>query len=287
MTFKQMLQQQVKGWAGKLAVHHVGYLSDGHVHRGVPYNNVDPKVIKQKLELMQSIGVDTVITTWQGPWAVNCHEDAMLTCEFCEEFGMTFALLLDPGGMQKWQSGLTQTQITANVQAALSDPGAQAMVNSDAYVSEKYVLDFNTGASLVQLEADFPLNFIEQNVGFSWPMIPWNQSGYAAMNALATMKIPGICAYFNDAGQPLPVGVSTQAAWVAAGSQRDYSKSVWGGPARVLDHQGGQFLFNQLGTIQASAPYIAVVTWDDYDEQSSGPLEAVVAAAAGVNWFAL
>lgn len=288
MNLKALLQSAIPGWEGKLAVHHICYLGDGHVHRSVPYNATDPKIVAKKLALMQSIGVDTVICTWQGPWATSCHEDMLMTAAKCSELGMTFALLLDPGGMQKWTSGLTAAQITANVEAALSDPGTQAVLNGDSCVPEKYILDFNTGATLATLATAFPtLSFLAQSTGFSWPMIPWNQSSYASMNANSLMQIPGICSYFNDAGQPLPVGVQTEAAWISGGSQRNWANSVWGGGARILEHQGGQFLQLQLPTISKTAPYIAVVTWDDYDEQSSGPLEYAVALENGVNWSVL
>lgn len=283
MNLKSLLFD--RGYTGRIAVHHICYLGDGHVHRSVPYNALSPKVVAKKLQLMQGAGVDTVIATWQGPWAVSGHQDMLMTAAKCSELGMRFMLLLDPGGMQRWTSGLTSGQITANVTQALYDPGTQAVLSGDSYVPERYILDFNTGASLSTLAAQFPtLTFLQQNLGFSWPMIPWNASGYAAVNANPQMRIPGVCSYFNDAGQPLPVGVQTQAQWVAAGSQRDWASSVWGGPARILEHQAGQFLESQLAAVPLTAPYVAWVTWDDYDEQSSGPMEYMVALENGVDW---
>lgn len=285
MNLKSVIQSFLPGWQGKLAVHHVGYLGDGHVHRSVPYNALNPDIIFKKASLMQELGVDTVITTWQGPWATACHKDAMAWSALCKELGMTFALLLDPGGMQKWTAGLTPAQITANVVEALNDPGTQVMLHRNSYVPEMYVLDFNTGADLVSLTSSFPgLHFLPQSTGFSWPMIPWNQAGYVAMNSNPAMKIPGVCGYFNDAGMPLPKGIQSESEWAAQGSKRDYSQSVWGGPARILEHQSGEFLISQLYSIQKTSPYIAVVTWDDYDEQSTGPLEAWAAVLNGIDW---
>ena len=78
MTSKQLVQTAIPGWQGRLAAHHVGYLADGHVHRAVPYNATDPKVVAKKLELMQSDGVDIVIETWQGVYAQSCNLDAGL-----------------------------------------------------------------------------------------------------------------------------------------------------------------------------------------------------------------
>src|ERR1017187_3395110 len=147
MNSKQMVQAAIPGWTGRLAAHHVGYLADGHVHRAVPYNATDPKVIAKKLELMQGDGVDVVIETWQGPWATSCHLDATLTAAMCATMGMEFALLLDPWCAKLSAKGQT-ANFTANVPAALQYASTQTMLNGSNYVPEKYILDFGTGADL-------------------------------------------------------------------------------------------------------------------------------------------
>jgi hypothetical protein len=82
---------------------------------------------------------------------------------------------------------------------------------------------------------------------------------------------------FMDAGMPTPPGIdSNPSAWTGT---RDYSSSVWGPsyncgvnpasgamPARVLDSQGGKLFFDYFATVPGAAPYLAVVTWNDYDE---------------------
>lgn len=294
MNLKSLLQAQIPNWIGKLAVHHVGYLGDGHVHRAVPYPANDPKIVTQKLLLMQSIGVDVVIETWQGPWAPACHQDALLFSSGCTKLGMQFALLLDPGGMRKWASNPTQAQITSNVEAALKDSGTQSMLNASSYISPKYILDFNTGANLTTLASAFPsLKFLAQGQGFSWVSIPnvtdstlRNQaavSNLKSQHANPNMTIASFCESFDDSGMPLPAGVQSQSVFDAAGGKRDLTQSVWGGPARILESFSGQFMQQQLATIPPTVPIIACVTWDDYDEQSSGPLERIVAFTQGVN----
>lgn len=300
MNSKQLVQQVLPGWTGKLAAHHIGYLGDGHVHRAVPYTATDPKVIAAKLGLMQADGVDVVIETWQGPWATSCNQDAITTSQMCAKLGMEFALLLDPGGMQKWQSGLTEAQITANVVAALTAPTTVAMLNNPAYVTNKYILDFNTGANLVQLAADFPsYKFLAQGAGFSWIAIPptsitdspaknaWAVANLAAQHANPAMTIASFCAGFNDSGMPLPQGVQSQATFDADGGVRDLTQSVWGGPARILESFAGMFSQQQIATINPTTPIVAILTWDDYDEQSSGPREKVLAETSGINWSSL
>jgi hypothetical protein len=297
MTSKQLVQTAIPGWQGRLAAHHVGYLADGHVHRAVPYSATDPKVVAKKLELMQSDGVDIVIETWQGVYAQSCNLDAGLTAAMCVEFGMQFMLLLDPWCAKLSAAGETSPS-TANVAASLAAASTQAILNSSAYVPEKYVLDFNTGASLSILGAQFPsLKFLAMNQGFSWISIPTITdsplrnvaavSNLAAQHANPVMKVASFCSSFDDSGVPLPAGVSTQAAFDAAGGQRDLTQSVWGGPARILESFVGEFALQQLATIPATMPIIAILTWDDYDEQSSGPREKIVAEEQNVNWSLL
>lgn len=293
MNTKQRVQAAVSGFTGKVGCHYVAYLGDGHVHRNVPYNANSPSVLSKIAELIKLDGFDLVVATWLGPWATACHQNAISMCMKCQALGMGFALLLDPGGMKKWAGGLTQAQITANVASALSDPGTQAMLNSDAYLSPKYVLDFNTGASLPTLAAAFPnLTFLAQGSGFSWISIP-NISNSVARNAAAVanlkaqhanpaMVMASFCESFDDSGMPLPAGVQSQTAFDAAGGTRDLSQSAWGGPARILEGFEGQFANQQLATINPATPIVMRITWNDVDEQTDR--ERVVADEQGVDW---
>lgn len=294
MNLKQTIKQLLPGWNGRLAAHHVAYLADGHVHRAVPYTATDPKVIAKKLSLMQSAGIDVVIATWQGPFATSCHLDATTTSSLCAEYGLQFALLLDPWCAKLYANG-SNTNYTVNVQNALNNAGTQTMLNASSYVPEKFILDFNTGAVLTTLAKDFPsYKFLAQGAGFSWISIPAVTDSVArnaasitnlqGQNKNAAMKIPGVCMNFDDSGQPQPVNVQSQATFDAAGGIRNYSNSVWGGNARVLESFAGQFFAQQVAVTPLSAPIIALITWDDYDEQSSGPYEKVLAESLGINW---
>jgi len=300
MNLKQMVQNAIPGWDGRLAGHHVGYNANGQVHPGMPYttNANDPKVIQKRVQLMKDFGFDVLIDTYQGPWSSSCQTDIILTAEECGKQGMEFALLLDPGGMKKWTSA-TPAQITANVEAALSEADTTAILRSSTYVPEGYVLDFNTGADLVALAAKFPtLKFLKQGAGFSWPTIDATITDSSLRNAAsvaslksqhtnAAMEVASFCLSFDDSGQAQPVGVSTVAAWKAAGAKQDFTSSAWGGPARRLESFGGMFAQQQLATISATVPMIALVTITDYNERSSGPFEVRMSELQGVNWAAL
>jgi len=295
MTSKQLVQQAIPNWNGRLAAHEISYNGDGHVHRAIPYDPTKPTVALQKAKLMQSDGVDLCICTWQGPWSESCNTAAIEMWLACQQLGLQFALLLDPGGMQKWLPNQSTSQITSNVTAALQATSTAAMLTSATYCPEKWILDFNTGASLPTLAKAFPnYKFLAQGSGFSWITIP-NISDSPSRNAAAVtnlksqhanpeMQIASFCKSFDDSGQPLPVGVQSQTAFDAAGGVRNLTNSVWGGPARILESFAGQFSLQQLATINPACPVIAILSWSDFDEQSSGPREKVVAEEMGIVW---
>lgn len=294
MTSKELVQKALPSWHGRLAAHHISYLADGHVHRAVPYVATDANVIAKKLSLMQADGVDIVISTWQGVYAESSNLDTVLMAAQCIEVGLQFALLLDPWCAKLNAKGQDRSY-TANVTASLQAPSTQAILNSPCYVPEKYVLDFNTGADLSALGKSFPtVKFLAQGSGFSWISIPQitdsparNAAAVAnlkAQHANPAMKIASFCESFDDSGMPLPAGVQSQAAFDAAGGKRDLTQSVWGGPARILESYAGQFAQQQMATINPSTPIIAILTQDDYDEQSSGPREKVLAEELGITW---
>jgi hypothetical protein len=292
MTYIDTIKKLRPDFKGRLAGHHVCYLGDGHVHRALPYNANDPAIVAKKVGLMQSNGFNINIGTWQGPWATACHAEAQLTAAQCAADGLQFALLLDPGGMQRWRANQSTAQITANTVQALNDAGTQKILHAANYIPEKYVLDFNTGADLTHLKSVFPaLNFLKMGEGFSWPSIPSITESKArnlacvanlkGQNAHTNMKIPGLCFGFNDSGQPLPVGVQSQTNFDLAGGVRDYSKGTWGNPARILEGFGGLFFQQQLAVTPAKDIW-AIVTIDDVDEQTA--IEERMAEAAGLVW---
>jgi hypothetical protein len=297
MNSKELIQNLLPGWNGRQAAHFVCYNGNGAVHRGIPYNANDPKVIAKQLELMQSDGVDIVIGTWQGIYAAACNENAMLVSQACSEVGLQFMLLLDPWCAKLSANG-QNTNYTANVTSSLQAKTTQTMLNASSYVPEKYILAFNTGANLTQLEVTFKgFAFLEQGTEFSWISIPKitdspvrNAAAVSNLKAQHTnpaMKVASYCSSFDDSGQPLPVGVSTQAAFDSAGGNRNYSNSVWGGPTRILESFSGELETQCIQTINPTTSIIARLTWNDYDEQSSGPREKEVAEEQGVNWSSL
>jgi hypothetical protein len=287
LNFRQSLVNNIPGWNGVALAHWLGWFGEGtpvKVHRVNRYVSTDPAVVKAQLLAMQSIGIQGAIATWQGP-TVNpfLHAATMTLWEWCMELDMLFGLLLDPW-IAKQQPNPTQAVITA-----LQSADCQRMLDSPCYLPEQYVLEFDLAASAgvvvptVQAAVGCPL--LSWHTGFSWPNIPVNPqsptdslASLKADNAQTAMKVCGVNVAFNDGGEPLPVGV------LAAGfaGLRDYSISAWGaavGNTRVIDHQGGNWFFDQLAVMPKTAPYVALVTWNDSDEGTG--IEHVVAALTG------
>jgi hypothetical protein len=283
INLKQSIQAAVPNWKGDLLVHVMGWFGDGKVHRVNRYTSNNPGVIAKQLNAMEAIGIDGIVLTWQGP-TVNpfLHNTAIKLWEGCMERQMLFALLLDPW-IAKNQPNPTQAVITA-----LQSADCQMILASPAYLLEDYILEFDlansAGVNIQTVQAAIPdIPLLSWHTGFSWPNIGANPSNptdslatLKADNAKPTMKVAGVNIGFNDAGSPLPVG-ATPSNFLGV---RNYGTSVWGGPPRVIDHQAGNWFYDQLAVIPSSVPYISLVTWNDHDEGTG--IEQVIAALTGV-----
>lgn len=288
LGFKQSLQKVLPTWNGKALAHVMGWFGEGDpvkVHRVSRYVSNVPSVIASQLNMMQECGIDGIIVTWQGP-TVNAflHDATIKLWEGCMERQMLFALLLDPW-IAKQQTNPTQAVITA-----LESVDCQRMLNSPAYLPEGFVIEFDlansAGVNVANVQSavsSTPL--LSWHTGFSWPNLspdpaePTSSiSTLKSDNANPAMKIAGVNVMFNDGGSPLPIGA------VASNflGQRNYAQSVWGpgvGATRVIDHQGGNWFYDQLAVTPPTIPYIALVTWNDHDEGTG--IEHVVAALTG------
>jgi hypothetical protein len=230
-----------------ILAHTMLWFGDGHTHKDSGYKSGNRNTIWAQLSLMKSVGIAGVIVTWMGLANPYIHAAAQEMCWQCERLGLLFCLLMDP-------------HIGGYPAASLNSFETIAMLNSPAYVPQKYVLDFATGNDLALLGKQFPnLKFLAKHTGFSWPE---KASGglSAAENSLATMKrdagcpIPGLCLQFNGGWPPAA--------------------------ATIIDPLGGQFFKAQVNMIPNTAEYGGLITWNDYDEGTA--LESFFAMQNGV-----
>lgn len=278
MNLKDVITQNSQQSAFHLMAHMMVWFGDGHVHRVNRYVSTDKNLISRQLDLYKSAGFDGVIVTWQGPQAKFTHQATMEVCNRCIQKDMLFVLLLDPAVAS---NGPTRE---ASVSAAMSDAGFQEMILSPAYIPENYVLDFSTGADYTKVIIPSGINILMNQSGFGWPNA-YNGDNTRTLNELkgthakTTMKIPCVCFQFNDAGFPIPAGVSSSSFT----GTRDYGSSVWtsGKAPRAIDHQAGNFFLDTIGTLATQPyPYIALVTANDHDEGTG--VEQWIAACNGV-----
>lgn len=309
INIKNSLQKNIPGWTGKVLAHTQGWFGETEIVNGVAvpkvhrvnrYLSNDPKVVKAQLDLMQAVGYDGITIDVEGALVNPFLHSAMIALwEGCMEHNMLFCLMLDQWiakGLYNPTLPSPQTAPTNAVIAQLQSADFQRILNSPAYLPEGYIIEFDlavdAGVNIAAVQAAVPNNpLLSWHTGFSWPNIPSGQpfnpqnpanaiAALAADNAKPTMKMAGVNIFFNDGGNPLPVGVD--------GPQftgtRDYNTSAWGastGANRVFDHQAGNYFFDQLPGIPPTMPYIAMVTWNDHDEQS-GISEPVLAAYSGI-----
>lgn len=288
LSLKQSVQKNIPNWNGKLLAHVMGWFGEGNptkVHRVSRYLSNDPAVVAAQLDAMQAVGIDGIIVTWQGPTANPFLHDATIKLwEGCMWRQMLFGLCLDPW-IAEGQPNPTQAAITA-----LQSVDCQRMLASPAYLPEKYVIEFDlansAGVNIPAVQAAVPtIPLLTWHIGYSWPNAPADSHSptdslatLKANNALPSMKMAGVNIMFNDGGTPLPTGVL---ASVFKGL-RNYAQSVWGpgsGATRVIDHQAGNWFYDQLAVTPATIPYICVVTWNDSDEGSG--FEHVIAVLTG------
>ena len=284
------LRTNIPGWRGIVGAHMQGWFGEKNgtaVHRINRYLSNDPVVINNQLNLMYAIGIRAVIVDWEGP-TVNpfLHEATIAIWEGCMEHQMLFGIMLDPW-VGKQQPDPTQAVITA-----LQNVDFQRMLNSPAYLPEKYVLEFDlansAGVDVATVQAAVPtIPILSWHTGYAWPNIitgdnPSNPklslAALAADHAKPTMKIASANIKFCDGGQPTPPGV-LQAAW---NGLRNWLLWAWPGntATRWIDHQAGNWWFDQVATIPASMPYVFIPTWNDYDEETG--FEYMISILAGI-----
>jgi hypothetical protein len=285
MNLKQTLQTGIPGWNGRLLAHMMAWYGEGNpvkVHRVSRYQSNDPAVVAAQLDTMRDCGIEGVIVTWQGP-TVNpfLHDATIKIWEGCMERQMLFALLLDQW-IAKGQPNPAQAVI-----AALQHIDTQRMLASPCYLPEQFILEFDLGASaganIGSVQAVIPSPLLSWHTGFSWPSIPADAhnpvdslAALKADNLKPTMRVPAVNVMFNDGGQAMPVGTTA----ISFRGIRNYAQSVWGGfPTRVIDHQAGNWFFDQLAVTPATAPYIAIATWNDHDEGTG--IEHIAAVLSG------
>jgi len=245
----------------------MGTTGNGNIQRFNRYKSTSPTVISTECDIAQEMGIVGFIQVWNGPSDIFLHESMLGMWEECSKRKMRFAIMLD-----KWVAANEANPTTRDkaVCAALLNVDFQKVLQSPAYIFEKYVLEFDLkliGVDVPSIQKLFKFPILSEGIGYSWPNAasPWPVKTLQFTNALPGMRIPSLCLQFNDAGFPLPDGVN--GPMLTYENKRDMNRSVWGtGANRTIDAQGGNYFFDQIAVTPVAAKYLMLVTWDDFEE---------------------
>jgi len=223
----------------------------GKTASGVNYNSNDLRVIDTQLELIQRSMHDGVIVLWYGDVDPYINEACENFLFLCEKRQMLFALCVDPWAMGANKATMTVDQKNTKWTVLLGL--AKPFFSSPAYIPEKYIIDFATGA-------DIP-TVIKQNPGFqilrtyvevAWPKVSAGLDSKANLiQQNSTAIIPGVMHSFSDYDPKTP------------------ANSIWGGPARRIDGQDGLFELDVMkAPVGPQATYRQRITFNDYFERT-------------------
>jgi hypothetical protein len=290
------------GFKGKLATHVMPWVGEpGHIHRENAYSSNNIATVRAQLDNMQAVGIEVVLLTWRGIDANGGWDQSVATL-FAQELatrGMKFAYVLDPN-LLMYRKDKT-ISVTQELIRQLSSTSVQAILNSSAYVPERYVLDFLTGfhgnadpnqnVDWVHVCGAINVKDLIRNEGYAWPSLQ-AITDVANVHKNPAMRIPGVAYRFNDAGCPVPYGIKdatkitgrdyTQSVWQSIDYRTDPTKSQ---PARINQAKAGHYYLDCVASIAASpvalsSPYVAIVTWNDYDEGTA--IEDFVVGLTGI-----
>lgn len=235
----------------------------GATNKPVGYDSSNQFALNTLLDLMQQDGYAGVVALTYGSTSGFINDVCEKMLYQCWVRKMSFMLSFDPwavGDKSKIAAMAPADQVkarTAGFIAALDF--CKPFFINPAYVSEKYVIDFATGAAVSADDAkQRGVTILPTYSQCAWPKPQVADPAGDLIQQNAKALIPAMFRRFNDSGLPK---LDASGAVVS----RDYSQSVWGGPARVVEDDGGGVLWRILRAMPATK-YVQYVTIDDRDE---------------------
>lgn len=272
-TIKEVLV--ARGFRGRLLAHVMPWFSrtpGQNYHPVTPYDSGNPLTIGRQLTAMQAGGVDGVIVTYQGPGAIPPGPAATVEMSRqCAEREMLFGLLMDP-----WAAKIGGPNKEKNMSVVLNHPDVTAMLASPAYLPEGYLLDFATGVDwkkvLVPAFGGKPRVVLGLNTGYAWSHDQGDVDPIVSLKDTYSRQkivIGALVMSFFDGGALAPGGAAKDSA---TGASVDFNKRNWGTGelARMTPDRAGNYFWDQVDSQPlASLPYMALETWNDYNERTA------------------
>lgn len=245
------------GFTGKLLAHYMGWFGEpGKTHKVTRYNSTDTQTVHNIVTAAKLCGIDGFVATWFGLTSAFINQATIMLWQECEAQGMLFALLLDP-----WSAKFPGKTKEQSLIDSLNASSTQQMLQSKLYIPEKAVLDFSTGADFSKIAPNVShgLEFWRRHQDYSWPETTNTMAVLKRDNASPSMRMPCVCASFFDGG------------FFYKADQRDWNRSVWDSntDTRIIPDEGGNTYLDTVALVPKTAPYAAIVTLNDHDEQTA------------------
>ena len=244
------------GFAGRLLAHYMGWFGEpDKTHKVTRYNSTDPATVQAIVAACKLCGIDGFVATWLGLTSDFVHRATLLLCQECEANSMWLALLLDP-----WAAKFPGKSKEQSLIDALTAPTTQQILNSKAYIPEKAILDFSTGADFSKVMPHVPgFQVWFRHKHYSWPETSNTFAVLRQDNANPAMKMPGVCANFFDGG------------FIHKAGERNWNRSVWNDAVdtRIIPDEGGNAYLDTVALVPKNVPYVGLVSLNDHDEQTA------------------
>lgn len=251
-------------WFGTLGHAALNYTLQSGVT--LPYLSSNSSICDDQCAVMKAAGVDAINVDYYGPDSASALA-CLRMLSACEHAGLGYSLCIDVGAL----GSLTGAAATAEYTRILNF-AAEAM-----FTSPSYLRDSSFRAMVSFFEEPSSVDWKAVRAGVTRDKMAWLFEGSfnhtESDGAFAWVNpIPGQPANINKTAlQAFVAGAAaapTKLAWFAAFAGFDDALATWG-TGRVISRRMGRTWAETAALVPATAKYVIIPTWNDYEEGSN------------------
>lgn len=268
----------------KLLANYLGWFkgADGTSHRANVCQSDDPLTVRKQALAMHSVGFDGVVVDWYGATPDHAPPTDKATQILVQELldlGMEFSIMLDKGAFSGAPLGQQRQQVfnvaMQYIRARYFTLPNYSRINGKPVLWEfgwqEHGIDI---AAAAKANPDVMILTQSRMAGgagtYAWvngfpPSTPQKYMQWYLAHTNDPIMVPCVFDKFNDA------------------NPKDPSKSIWGGPVRILPIGLADMCIAEISKAAASGkkfPYVQYASWNDYDEGTE--MESGVLALQGM-----